>query len=254
MKRDLSRIKVKCCACKKCRCNQQHHPRDYGKPHFAVFLKLQLDRESWTCAEIKAETALMSRVFASEPGQMLKSVWLYARHPIGFAGSAVAGLMRRSLCLSAKRFTFMQPISICKGRIDLAGTSRKIRFWAGSLSASWPPWGVIPAFLAIQARQGARREVDGTACRIEVTWGVRFGFLDACGAASRHAANCSRFRQSGFERSHCSPLQWRERPGPKLDLPDRGRTELRRSASNIRGLKVLVRVKTNQRPPLTVFF
>jgi hypothetical protein len=155
MKRDLSRIKVECCACKKCRCNQQHHPRDYGKPHFAVFLKLQLDRESWTCAEIKAETALMSRVFASEPGQMLKSVWLYARHPIGFAGSAVAGLMRRRLCLSAKRFTFMQPISICKGRIDLAGTSRKIRFWAGSLSASWPPWGVIPAFLAIQARQGA---------------------------------------------------------------------------------------------------
>jgi hypothetical protein len=47
-------------------------------------------------------------------------------------------------------------------------------------------------------------------------------------------------------------VEWQERPGPELDLPDRGRTELRRSASNIRGLKVLVRVKPNQRPPLTV--
>jgi hypothetical protein len=70
----------------------------------------------------------MSKAFASEPGQTLKSVWAYARYPIGFAGSAVAGLVRRCLCLSAKRFTFMQPIRICKGRIGLAGTSRKIRF------------------------------------------------------------------------------------------------------------------------------
>jgi hypothetical protein len=56
----------------------------------------------------------MSKAFASEPGQTLKSVWLYARYPIGFAGSAVAGLMRRCPRLSAKRFTFKQPISICR--------------------------------------------------------------------------------------------------------------------------------------------